>query len=110
MLRHVLFWYALDSAVTNGYDAGMNQPSIIGRNIKRLREEHGWTITELADRAGIFREHVSRYESGSRNPSLTTAAAIAQALGVTVNDLLAAESDSSGAKRNSTAKKRKKRG
>jgi transcriptional regulator with XRE-family HTH domain len=59
----------------------------IGREIRRLREEKGWSQAQLAVDAGIGVSAVSLIETGKRNPSATTLAKIAAALGVGVADL-----------------------
>ncbi|MFI5801030.1 helix-turn-helix transcriptional regulator [Streptomyces sp. NPDC051677] len=73
--------------------------SAIGANIKRLREERGWSQARLAREvcrlAGvngepIGRQEISRYETGKRTPR-EWLPLIAQALGVTVADLKASE-------------------
>ena len=43
----------------------------LGRNVRRLREEKGWSQEDYADRAGIHRTYVSDIERGKRNPSVT---------------------------------------
>ena len=43
------------------------------------------TITELADRAGLQRSHVSRIEAGKYAVALETIQAIAEAFGMTVD-------------------------
>jgi transcriptional regulator with XRE-family HTH domain len=45
----------------------------------------GWTITELAERSGVGRGHVSRIEAGKYAVSLDILQAIAEALGMTVD-------------------------
>ncbi|RYE84728.1 MAG: XRE family transcriptional regulator, partial [Hyphomicrobiales bacterium] len=43
----------------------------VGRNIKAVREEKGWSQEELAERAQLHRTYVSGVERGVRNPTLT---------------------------------------
>lgn len=43
----------------------------VGRNMRRLRQEKGWSQEELADRAGYHRTYVSGIERGIRNPTVT---------------------------------------
>src|SRR5215207_1345749 len=59
----------------------------IGREIKRLREEIGWSQAELAVYAGSSQPTVNQIESGKRNPSTQTLGKLASALGVEVSDL-----------------------
>jgi putative transcriptional regulator len=56
--------------------------------VKQLRAAAGLTLMELADRAGTHFSTVSKVESEDRAPSLRLAVALADALGVTVNDLV----------------------
>lgn len=57
--------------------------------IRKLRREKDWTQEELGQRVGIDKRNVSRYETGSLNPSKKTLAKFAGALGVNVEELLA---------------------
>ena len=59
----------------------------LGLRIKQLRATLGVTQEELADRSGMFRTYVSRIESGAANPTVTMLYAVAEALGVRVQDL-----------------------
>ena len=43
----------------------------LGTNVRRLREEKGWSQEDYADRAGIHRTYVSDIERGKRNPTVT---------------------------------------
>ncbi|SEO46296.1 helix-turn-helix domain-containing protein [Actinacidiphila rubida] len=62
----------------------------LGMRLRTLREERGWTHTQLADAAGVSRRTLKRIEiAGSAAPGLFTIAALADALGVTVDALVA---------------------
>jgi transcriptional regulator with XRE-family HTH domain len=61
----------------------------VRRRIRQLRRDRGLTQEELCERAGISVDAVTRIESGSRVPTLSTLDAIAGALGVPVAALLA---------------------
>jgi DNA-binding XRE family transcriptional regulator len=54
----------------------------VGRNVRRLRTAAGLTQTALAERSGIDRTYLSDLEAGRRNPTVTTLARLAKALGV----------------------------
>jgi transcriptional regulator with XRE-family HTH domain len=54
----------------------------------RLRELRGLrTQEDVADKALVAREYLSKVESGHRNPSLDVLARLAQALDVSLEDL-----------------------
>ncbi len=59
----------------------------VGREVKRLRDEHGWSRTKLAAEADMSASGVSMIENGQRNLTTTTLAKLAEALGVEVADL-----------------------
>ncbi|WP_374453730.1 helix-turn-helix domain-containing protein [Phenylobacterium sp.] len=61
---------------------------IVGRNIRRLREERGLTQEKLAVDAGIDLTYLGGIERGKRNPSLLVIVRIAGALDVLPRDLL----------------------
>lgn len=50
--------------------------------LKQLRENAGYSKSELASKAGISRMSIERYEKGQRLPSVPVAKRIAAALGV----------------------------
>ena len=60
----------------------------LGRNVRRLREERGWSQEDYADRAGIHRTYVSDIERGRRNPTVTVVEKLAQPLEVEPGQLL----------------------
>jgi transcriptional regulator with XRE-family HTH domain len=50
--------------------------------LRELREAAGWTQGELAERVGVKREAVARWEAGKREPGWSSVLALAEALGV----------------------------
>ena len=61
---------------------------IVGR-IKEIRQSKNLSITELAKKAGIKRPNLSRLESGKHLPSLDTIEKLAEALEVSIADIVA---------------------
>ncbi len=55
--------------------------SSVGRRIRTRRQQQGWTVQQLADRAHVSRRMLTQIELGQANPSLTTVDRIATALG-----------------------------
>ncbi len=62
---------------------------ILGRNVRRLRQQKKLTQEQLAFEAEIDLTYVGGIERGKRNPSLLVMARIAKALGVHLTRLLA---------------------
>ncbi|WP_422062253.1 helix-turn-helix domain-containing protein [Sphingopyxis sp.] len=60
----------------------------LGRNVRSLREERGWSQEDYADRADIHRTYVSDIERGRRNPTITVVEKLALPFGVTSGQLL----------------------
>lgn len=61
---------------------------LVGRNIRRLREERGLTQEQVAFEAQIDLTYLGGIERGRRNPSLLVIVRIAGALSVHPADLL----------------------
>ncbi|HEY0410722.1 MAG TPA: helix-turn-helix transcriptional regulator [Candidatus Dormibacteraeota bacterium] len=67
----------------------MSEPNVIGRQLKRLRNERGLTQAELAERAGVSPDLIAKLEQGTRQSArLTSVTRLAQALGAPVSELL----------------------
>lgn len=64
---------------------------MIGKNIKRVLERTGKTQRELAKEIGTTEVSVSRYIRGVRTPNAKMLAKIADALGVTTDQLISGE-------------------
>ncbi|WP_262059740.1 helix-turn-helix domain-containing protein [Streptomyces sp. STR69] len=58
------------------------------RRLRRRRVEAGLNMTQLAERAGVTKQHVSMAEKGTANFSPANLSKIAEVLGCTVADLL----------------------
>lgn len=62
----------------------------VRRRLRELREGRGLTLAEVGARAGMAPSTVSRLESGARRLAVDHLTPLSAALGVTVDDLLAA--------------------
>ncbi len=60
----------------------------IGQNIRDFRKKNNWTQEAFAERLGVTYQSVSRWENGAIYPDLELIPAIAEALSVTVDELL----------------------
>lgn len=69
------------------------QLKAFGENLKKLREAKGLTTRQLADNADIAYSQIWTLESGQGDPTLTTLLAIAKALRVTPDELVAFKND-----------------
>ena len=63
------------------------------RRLRELRTERGLTLQQVADRASIDVSTLSRLEAGKRRLALDHVPALARALGVSTDELLAARPD-----------------
>lgn len=62
----------------------------VGPRLKRLRTQHGVTLTALAEATGISKSTLSRLESGQRNPSLELLLPLATHYRLPLDELVAA--------------------
>lgn len=62
---------------------------IVGKNVRRIRQEQEMTQEKLAFEAELDLTYVGGIERGKRNPSLLVLARIAEALSVHLTKLLA---------------------
>jgi len=62
----------------------------VGPRLRRIREQRGVTLTDLAETTGISKSTLSRLENGQRRPSLELLLPLAQAHRVPLDDLVGA--------------------
>ncbi|MFE6224180.1 MULTISPECIES: helix-turn-helix domain-containing protein [unclassified Streptomyces] len=60
----------------------------LARNLKRWRNERGFTLDALAARSGVSRGMIIQIEQARTNPSVGTTVKLADALGVSITTLL----------------------
>ncbi len=63
----------------------------LGRRVRHLRHEHGWTLDGLGERVGVAGSLLSLIENGHREPRLSLLRALAEAFDVSVGHLLDGE-------------------
>lgn len=61
----------------------------VGPRLRAARRERGWTLEDLASRAGMSASTLSRLESGKRQASLELLVPLTRHLGVRIDDLIA---------------------
>lgn len=61
---------------------------VVGRNVRRIRQERGWSQEQLAFECDIHRTYISGVERGVRNPTVVVLQQIAETLGVPAAKLL----------------------
>ena len=59
--------------------------------IRELREAHGWSQGELAERLGVSRQTINALETGKYDPSLPLAFRIARLFGLSIEDVFSPE-------------------
>lgn len=74
-----------------------NTAPLLAERVRALREERGWSRGRLAKEAGVDARTVARLEgAGAIQPGFFTVGAVAEALGVSLDDLFRSSSASPG--------------
>ncbi len=60
----------------------------LGRRVKKLRSDRGWSLEELAAASGVSRSMLSEIERERANPTLSVTYRIATAFGLALQDLI----------------------
>jgi transcriptional regulator with XRE-family HTH domain len=71
----------------------MDMRKLVGRNVKRIRQEKGLTQEQLAELSGFSQQYISGLEQGRRNPTIVSLYELATALGVSHMELLRSAED-----------------
>jgi transcriptional regulator with XRE-family HTH domain len=66
----------------------MDVRSLVGRNFARIRAAKGLTQEQIEERSGFSQQYLSGLERGKRNPTVVTLYELAQALGVSHEELI----------------------
>ena len=66
----------------------MNEAEKLGKNLKRIRIKKGISQGEISRILKVDKSFVSNTENGKTNPTLSTIAKIAQAVSVSVGELM----------------------
>ncbi|MBI4051039.1 MAG: helix-turn-helix transcriptional regulator [Elusimicrobia bacterium] len=60
----------------------------LGENVRRQRENLGWTQEELGEKSGLHPSYIGQIERATKKVSLTTVERLASALGIKPGNLL----------------------
>ena len=71
----------------------MDMRKLVGRNVKRIRQDRGLTQEQLAERSGFSQQYISGLEQGRRNPTIVSIYELATALGVSHMELVRSGAD-----------------
>jgi transcriptional regulator with XRE-family HTH domain len=66
----------------------MDMRRLVGRHVRRFRQERGLTQEQFAELSGFSQQYISDLERGRRNPTIVSLYELAQALSVTPVDLI----------------------
>lgn len=65
----------------------------IGKNLKKLREDRGYTQQQMADLIHTHRTGYSKMENGQQDISIEALVAVANHFGITVDDIIHLKND-----------------
>jgi len=68
-----------------------NVHELLAQNLRKYRQEKGFTQEQLAARSGVASEYISRLEAGKRNPTVAIVEKLAKAMELPVQVLFAGQ-------------------
>lgn len=84
ILRFTRIKYTLRTPASQALNLTAMDEQELGRRIRHMREERGWTQEELAHRAGMTVVYLSGIERGKQNPSFRKLKGLAEAFSITL--------------------------
>ncbi|MEQ1698549.1 MAG: helix-turn-helix transcriptional regulator, partial [Ilumatobacteraceae bacterium] len=60
----------------------------VGAEVRRRRQQRGWTLDVAATRLGVSRRLLAQLEAGQANPSLSTLLSVAAGFDISLVELL----------------------
>lgn len=78
---------ALIKRTVFGMDKYQKIIELFSKRVRKLRLEHGFSQEDFASQAEIDRSYYGRIERGDANPTLKNIAAIAETLGISIQEL-----------------------
>ena len=60
---------------------------LFGKNVKKVREQKGWSQDRLSEETGLHRTYIRGIERGVRNPTIEIVQQLSTALSVEIQDL-----------------------
>lgn len=70
------------------YDKKKDVKNMIRKNLKKLRKEHRYTQEGIAEKIGVSRQAVAKWENGETVPDIKNCMALAELYGVALDDLV----------------------
>ena len=89
--RAIVFYHTIEPNYTIRYTLVINMSESskkLAANMRKIRTRRKMSQGDICRALGVDRAYISTIESGKQNPTLATIEKIAQALGVSVNELL----------------------
>lgn len=72
-------------------EPGRGEPPDVANNLKRARQQRGYSLETLARLSGVSRAMLGQIETGKSAPTITLLWKVATALGVTLSELIESE-------------------
>lgn len=92
----VVYWAFPARIKAGGWKSMKNQKEItIQKNLRFLRTQHNFTLEEAAEKIGVTRQAMAKWEAGDSMPDLVNTLALANLYDVTVDDLMSFDEEDS---------------